>query len=114
MSYENRMYFRMALPWLVSGFLTLLAVWITTVVADLPLIMAAHIAALGDAPLTVAGIGTFVTTCIGAWQIYRLWRWQKDEAPECMVCGCLMGGEYQARRHMGRRCLGCRKFVPTR
>lgn len=36
MSYENRMYFRMAMPLLLSGLFTTLATWVTTVFADLP------------------------------------------------------------------------------
>jgi hypothetical protein len=74
MSYENRMYFRMALPWMLSGFLTLLATWFTTMLADLPLITGAHISAMADAPLTVAGIGAIATSGIAAWQFYRLWQ----------------------------------------
>jgi hypothetical protein len=114
MSYENRMYCRMALPWLLSGLLTLLATWITTVLADLPLSMGVPASPLAHAPLIVAGLGAIVTSGIAAWQFYRLWRWQQDQAPDCMVCGCLLGAEYQARWHVGRRCLGCRKFVQTR
>jgi len=114
MSYENRMYFRMALPWLLSGVFTILATWIATILADVPLGLGATTSPLVDAPLIVAGIGAIITSGIALWQFYRLWQWQRGNADECMVCGCLLGTEYQARWNVGRRCLGCRKFVPTR
>ncbi|NYE28542.1 hypothetical protein HDE78_001494 [Rhodanobacter sp. K2T2] len=114
MSYENRMYLRMALPWAMFGMFTILATWITTILADVPLSMGAAVSPLAEAPLIVAGIGALVTSCIAVWQFYRLWQWQHGKAEDCMVCGCLLGAEYQARWNVGRRCLGCRKFVQTR
>jgi hypothetical protein len=114
MSYENRMYLRMALPWAIFGMFTILATWITTMLADVPLSLGAATSPLSDAPSMVAGIGAVITSSIGGWQLNRLWRWQHGKANDCMVCGCLMGSEYQAQWNVGRRCLGCRKFVPTR
>jgi hypothetical protein len=114
MSYENRMYFRMALPWVLSGLLTALATWFATTCVDWPLILGAIGSTLTDAPLIVAGIGAIITSSIAVWQFYRLWQWQRGNADECMVCGCLMGAEYQAKWNVGCRCMGCRKFFQTR
>lgn len=113
MSYENRMHLHMAWPWVLSGMFTILATWVATILADLPQSMGAPTSPLADAPLIVAGIGAIITSSIAAWQFYRLWQWQHGKAAECMVCGCLLGAEYQARWNIGRRCLGCRKFVQT-
>lgn len=114
MSYENRMYLRMAMPWALSGALTILATWAMSAWTDLPLVMGGSTSPFADAPLIVAGVGAIITAIIGARQAYRLWRWQEDKDPECFVCGCLLGAEYRARWNFGRRCLGCRKFVQTR
>ena len=114
MSYENRMYLRMALPWVLSGVFTGVVTWAATIFTDLPRVMAASTSPLTDAPLLVAGIGALITSSIAGRQFYRLWQWQHGRAAECMVCGCLLGAEYQARWNMGRRCLGCWKFVQTR
>ena len=115
MSYENRMYLHLAWPWLLSGMFTILATWVATNLADLPLPVGTETltASLADAPMIVAGIGTIITLSIGGWQIYRLWQLQHGREAGCLVCGCLLGAEYQARWNVGRRCLGCRKFVQT-
>jgi len=114
MSYENRMYLHMAWSWLLSGMFTILATWIATIVVDLPRGMGAPTSPLTDAPLIVAGIGAIITLSIAGRQFYRLWQWRHEKAEACTVCGCLLGTAYQARWNVGRRCLGCRKFVQTR
>ena|ERR1700761_3502719 len=113
MTYESRMYLRLASPWVLSGVLTTLASWVTTVLADLPVSLGAPTSPLVDAPLIVATAGAAITAGLVLRYFYRLWQWQHGKSDECLVCGCLLGPKHQARWNVGRRCLGCRKFVQT-
>ncbi len=98
----------------MSGMFVILATWIAMALADTPLSLGPRTFPLEDAPLIVAGVVAIITSGIGGWQLYRLWKWQTGNEEDCMVCGCLLCAEYQASWTLGRRCLGCRKFVPTR
>lgn len=113
MSYETRMYLRMARPWMLAGLITFLVTWAASALADLPLAMGASFLPIADLPLVIACTGGAVTAGLAIRYVYRLWQWQQGNGDQCMVCGCLLGSEYRARWNWGRRCLGCWKFVQT-
>ena len=71
MTYESRMYARLAATYVLAVVLGGLATWIASTFADLPLQFGAKVSPLADAPLVVSGVTAVVTSSLFAWQAWR-------------------------------------------
>lgn len=108
MTYETKMFIRLALPSIAVLGLGLVTAACADMLSNAPV-------AFGGTPL-VSGIGNLVALGSGALALVvygigmlRYWRWTRDEGDICFVCGCLLGREREGRFGPYRKCLGCGK-----
>lgn len=110
-SYENKMYLRLALPGLAAAGVTCLLIWLTSTLAGIAVTRGGP-PLLPDVSGYVALAGVAVCLVAFGIQMFRLWRWTRGEAEACFVCGCLLGPLRQRRYTRCRQCLGCEKYYP--
>jgi hypothetical protein len=108
MSFETKMYLRLATPCALALLVTMLFTWVASTLSAIPVGLGAP-ALWPDLPMYVFLVGAFAFLLISGIQIFRLWQRDQGKANVCMVCLCLLGSEKDGRFGPYRKCLGCEK-----
>lgn len=108
MSYINKMCLKMIGGSLWPIFFAVLAAWPMSSILELPAKMGGQ-PVLPDLPWQLVSTGAAITLVFLAYQMIRLWRWERGKGDGCFVCGCLLGRERLGRWGPYRKCLGCGK-----
>jgi hypothetical protein len=108
MSFERRMYLRLATPCLLVVLATILFAWVTSTLSTIPAVLGAS-AMWPDLPFYVCFTGALVFAVMSGIQFLRLWQREQGKAEVCLVCSCLLGAERRGRFGPYRKCLGCER-----
>lgn len=108
MTYQTRMLARLLAPAAFVSIMSMILAYAAETLSGAPVALGgrALFPWAGDA-IAVAGAGVSFVIC--AFQLFRYWRWTRDEGDLCYVCSCLLGREREGRFGPYRKCLGCGK-----
>lgn len=108
MGYQMKMLLRLAAPAAVVLVVGLGVAVMVSTLSSVPALLGGPqvFGELGDDLALGAGACALM---VYAFQMYRYWRWTRDERDVCFVCACLLGREREGRYGPYRKCLGCGK-----